>query len=130
MAPYKFPPYKDGAEPYEAPKGTVCVIPIASIMRDQEYFPEPDKFNPDRWADDSNEVIKGTYLSFGQGPRQCIGMRFATTQLKVGIASILRNFEIRVDPKTKTPLEIDPASVLLKPLGGIWLKIYERKDLK
>lgn len=43
-------------------------------MRDPEYFPNPDEFDPDRFSEPNKANIKtGTFLAFGNGPRQCIG---------------------------------------------------------
>lgn len=59
-----------------------------------------------------------------------LGMKFATSQIKVGLSAIIRSFEIRLNEKTKTPIQEDPSSFLLKPLGGMWVKFYKRIDNK
>lgn len=64
---------------------------------------------------------KGVYLAFGDGPRICIGMRFALMQSKAAIAHLVKNFEITVNEKTKQPLTIDPKEFLNIKIGGIWL---------
>lgn len=56
------------------PEGTMFTIPIYSVQRDPNYFPNPEKFDPDRFEDESPiGEVKGTYLPFGDGPRSCIG---------------------------------------------------------
>lgn len=57
-------------------------------------------------------------------------MRFAISQIKVGVSAIMRSFEIRLNEKTKTPIQEDPSSFLLKPVGGMWVKFYKRSDNK
>lgn len=52
-------------------KGEQIMIPIFSIHRDPRYFPDPLKYNPDRFEVDPQ---RGTYLPFGDGPRICIGI--------------------------------------------------------
>lgn len=55
-------------------KGTTIMIPILGIQRDKEYFPEPDKFDPDRFNEENIGNIKPySYIPFGSGPRNCLG---------------------------------------------------------
>lgn len=50
-------------------------IPNFSLMRDPKYFPNPEKFDPERFSDDNKDSINPTtYLPFGIGPRNCIGI--------------------------------------------------------
>ena len=52
--------------------------PIYGIQRDPQYYPEPKKFNPDRFHDDPKQMSNSpSFLSFGVGPMMCIGNRFA-----------------------------------------------------
>ena len=52
-------------------------IPIWNFHRDPEYFPEPEKFNPDRFSEENRgNIDPDTYLPFGVGPRNCIGKFF------------------------------------------------------
>lgn len=55
-------------------KGDKIWIPAHSLHRDPKYFPEPDKFDPERFSDENKHNIQPyTYLPFGVGPRNCIG---------------------------------------------------------
>lgn len=55
-------------------KDTAVIIPIMAVHRDANYFPQPDKFNPERFSEESkNEIFPGSYMPFGRGPRKCIG---------------------------------------------------------
>ena len=57
--------------------GETVMIPIVGLQRDPEYYPNPLKFDPDRFSDENKHNIKpNTYLPFGCGPRICIGQRF------------------------------------------------------
>ncbi|GAV06329.1 hypothetical protein RvY_16341-2 [Ramazzottius varieornatus] len=57
-------------------KGTIIAIPIYAIQHDSEYWPEPDSFNPDRFSEENkHKIVPFTFLPFGQGPRNCAGMR-------------------------------------------------------
>ena len=51
------------------------LIPVNGLHHDPEYFPDPEVFNPDRFKDENKHKIQQcTYMPFGSGPRQCIGM--------------------------------------------------------
>ena len=55
-------------------KGTKILVPVFAIHRDPIYYPEPMKFDPDRFLDENKKKREAcTYLPFGEGPRNCIG---------------------------------------------------------
>ncbi|CAH1391332.1 unnamed protein product [Nezara viridula] len=88
-------------------KGDQIAIPVWSLQHDPQYFPDPDKFNPDRFAPENEGNIKPyTYLPFGEGPRMCIGNRFGLLQTKVGLITIIRNFQVLPCEKTSIPLKL------------------------
>ncbi|XP_068202510.1 cytochrome P450 9e2-like [Palaemon carinicauda] len=81
------------------PREMVVSIPIHSIHHDERFWPEPEEFRPERFLPENKDDIKtGTYLPFGLGPRNCIGMRFAQMEAKLIIAKILLNFELSCAP--------------------------------
>lgn len=56
-------------------EGQVIWIPIYCLHMDSEYFAEPEKFNPERYNEENvGNIIPGTYIPFGVGPRNCIGL--------------------------------------------------------
>lgn len=113
---------------YTMRKGIRVLIPVYSIHHDQKYYPDPEKFDPERFSEENIKTRpEGTYLPFGDGPRICIGVKFAMMEMKIGFCKILPRFEFRMSNKMKYPLEFNPRSVLLTPLNGIWLRVYERK---
>ena len=105
-------------------KGTRIVIPAYAIQNDPEIFPEPEKFDPERFSPE--EIQKRhpmTWLPFGEGPRNCIGLRFGKMQVKIGLISLLRKYSFSVCDKTAIPLEIDMQQFLMSAKGGIYLKV-------
>ena len=55
-------------------KGTPVYIPMLGLHYDPEYFPDPDKFDPERFNEENKRNRPScVYLPFGEGPHQCIG---------------------------------------------------------
>ncbi|XP_036028240.1 cytochrome P450 3A13-like [Onychomys torridus] len=108
------------------PKGTVVVIPIFVLHRDPKYWPEPEKFCPERFSKENKDRINPyTYLPFGYGPRNCIGMRFALINMKLAIVKILQNFSLHPCEETEVPLKFGK-KITNAPEKPIVLKIISR----
>nr|ALX81394.1 cytochrome P450 [Liposcelis entomophila] len=108
-------------------KGTRVIIPTLGIQRDPDIYPEPERFDPDRFSPEEKEKRdRYAYLPFGEGPRICIGNRFGLTQTKVGLALIFKNFNLVVCKKTPIPFSLDPKIDTLTPKETIYLKVEKR----
>ncbi len=68
------------------------------------------------------------FLAFGQGPRNCIGMRFALLEAKIGLIGILRNYSFVSCAQTPTEVTKDPASLLGNPAEPIAVKVIHRNQ--
>ncbi|KOX71585.1 Cytochrome P450 9e2 [Melipona quadrifasciata] len=65
-------------------------IPVLAIHRDPKYFPEPERFDPERFnKENKNNIDPYAYIPFGVGPRKCIGSRFALMETKLLIIHLL-----------------------------------------
>ncbi|KAF5277758.1 hypothetical protein FQR65_LT03738 [Abscondita terminalis] len=79
-------------------RNTNIMIPIHGLHFDPKYYPEPEKFNPERFnASNKQKINSYSYLPFGTGPRNCIGKRFALLTIKIALIYILKNFKIYED---------------------------------
>lgn len=137
----KYPPLpilnRECTKSYEIPgtnvileKGIQVVIPIMGMHYDPQYFPEPEKFDPERFSEEAKSKRHHyVYLPFGEGPRICIGMRFGLLQTKVGLVSSLSKYEFHVCKETTVPLVFDTKSIILCPVGGIKLQVRNRKEV-
>ncbi|KAG5674605.1 hypothetical protein PVAND_004559 [Polypedilum vanderplanki] len=82
------------------PKGTTAEIFIYDIHRDPKYFPDPEKFDPDRFLpENSIDRSNFAFIAFSAGMRNCIGQRFAMLELKIMLTKVIKNF--KVHPVTK-----------------------------
>uniref|UniRef100_A0A8D1EY95 Cytochrome P450 3A n=2 Tax=Sus scrofa TaxID=9823 RepID=A0A8D1EY95_PIG len=108
------------------PKGTVMMVPVFSIHRDPELWPEPEEFRPERFSKKNKDTINPyTYLPFGTGPRNCIGMRFALMNMKLALVRVLQNFSFKPCKETQTPLKLSSQG-LIQPEKPILLKVVPR----
>ena len=87
------------------PPGTEIVYSPHALHHDPRNFPDPGRFDPDRWAPDRvGEIPKGAYLPFGAGARQCIGNAFAQTEIALAAATIAAHW--RLVPVPGQPVRI------------------------
>ncbi|XP_075166602.1 putative cytochrome P450 6a21 [Haematobia irritans] len=123
---------RQALEDYEVPghpkyvikKGMPVLIPVSAIHHDERYYPNPHQFNPDNFSPENvaqrDSIL---YMPFGEGPRNCIGMRFGKMQTAVGLALLLKNFKFSVCSETQIPLKYDKKNFLISSEKGITLKV-------
>ncbi|KAJ4428799.1 Cytochrome P450 9e2 [Periplaneta americana] len=102
-------------------------IPVYGLHHDPKYFPNPEKFDPERFSDENKDSIKQcTYLPFGSGPRNCIGNRFTLMEAKIALVHLLTRFNLKVVSKTPIPIQITRRGFNMTVDGGFWLGIEQR----
>ncbi|KAF0305394.1 putative cytochrome P450 6a13 [Amphibalanus amphitrite] len=99
------------------PAGTVVVIPVLVMHRDPDNYPDPLRFDPDRFLPKERERRHPcAYIPFGSGPRNCIAQRFALFEAKVALVSLLRELTLKPTPETPPhPMPLDPDGFLTMP---------------
>jgi cytochrome P450 family 9 len=123
---YLIKPKKDET-PALIEKGCLVAIPVIALHYSPEFFPDPEKFDPDRFSDDhKSKIVPGSYMPFGMGPRNCIGSRFALLEIKVLTVSLLSKFDLVPVAKTVIPLQL-AKTLSLDAKGGVWLGLQRRK---
>lgn len=90
-----------------------------------EYFPEPDRFDPDRFTKENEKKIpRGAYIPFGLGARVCIGEGFAIVEALLAIAKIASGYRlVREEGLGEAKVE---AALTLSPEGGLPLRLEKR----
>ena len=107
----------------------LVIIPGSGIHLDERYYPDPDTFNPENFRKERKQSRSPyTFLGFGQGPRACIGMRFALLATKVAIMGILRSYSFVYSEKNPVDLVIDPASMVGYVKEGLHAKVVRRSE--
>ncbi|XP_077510058.1 cytochrome P450 3A41-like isoform X2 [Amblyomma americanum] len=102
-------------------------IPLAGIHLDPEYFPDPNKFNPERFLPENKDCVRPfTYMPFGAGPRNCVGVRLALLQAKAYLACLLRCVKLEVCPETMVPLKYKPSRLFPFTDGPVILRAVPR----
>ncbi|KAJ8949547.1 hypothetical protein NQ314_008176 [Rhamnusium bicolor] len=98
--------YKIPGEDVIIEKGTTIFMPIIGYQHDEEYFSNPEIFDPDRFSE-----------------------RFGIMQTKIALTSILRKFKVTLNEKTKVPLKLDPKFALISAEGGLWLNFEKLPEI-
>lgn len=113
---------------YRLPAGTTIFLMQWIVHRDARFFPEPERFLPERWGDEAMQngnLPRFAYFPFGGGPRKCIGASLATMEAVLLLATVARRFRLELSPDAR--VEILP-SLTLRPRYGIQMLVRKRND--
>ncbi|CAL1678402.1 unnamed protein product [Lasius platythorax] len=108
------------------PKGADIVVALGKVLRNKKYWPNPLEFDPDRFLPERLGNSYSYYMPFSNGPRNCIGMKYAMISMKVILATLIRTFVFKVDKSigiNKIKLKFE---VLLSPIEPLKVKIERR----
>ena len=70
-------------------------IPIDVLHTHEEFWERPNDFYPERFIENPNLTKEWFYMPFGGGPRNCVGMRLALLEIRLGLLRIIQNFDVR-----------------------------------
>ncbi|KAH8347770.1 hypothetical protein KR084_000944 [Drosophila pseudotakahashii] len=119
---------EDGTKVFDFKVGDRVNIPISGLHLDDRYFPEPRKFDPERFSEErKGDLVPYTYLPFGVGPRNCIGNRYALMQVKGMLYNLLINYKIEASPRTTKDLWGSARGFNFTPRSGFWMQLVPRK---
>ncbi|MGF7233673.1 MAG: cytochrome P450 [Frankia sp.] len=114
------------------PAGSTLLFSQWVVHRDERWWPNPDRFDPDRWLGATIGVgaappgqPRHSYFPFGAGPRQCIGNTFAHAEGVLALAAISHGWSFEPDPG----VEIVPQPlVTLRPRDGLPMTAHRRRS--
>lgn len=111
---------------YTIPAGANVVMSQWIMHRNPKYFPDSEKFDPDRWeSDGAKKLPRFAYFPFGGGPRQCIGAAFAAIEATLLLATVARRFRL---VGLADHLVVPVPSFTLRPRYGIKMALKKRES--
>lgn len=84
------------------PAGTIVVFSPYVVHHRADLYPDPERFDPDRWRDDDTHALtRGAFTPLGGGARKCIGDVFAMTETTLTLASIATRWQLEPLPRAR-----------------------------
>lgn len=108
------------------PAGTSIVIPKHYLSYDPNFWEQPEVFDPERFSpENEGHVDPFVHQPFGQGPRNCVGMRFAQLEMKLTMAKLLAKYKLILDDRhvKEKDLQLESTFIFAQPKDGIWIKV-------
>lgn len=107
---------------FHIPAGTICMISPWFNHYSEQYWSQPDRFDPDRFSEGRREdkAHRFAWMPFGGGVHQCIGMHFGTLEVKTLLHELLRSRRLSVDPGYEMPLD---TTSLPRPGDGLPVRL-------
>lgn len=114
---------------HRVPKGGMILLSPYTLHRRADYFPEPEKFDPERFTPEQEKRRPHhAYIPFGTGPRICLGLHFAMMEGHLLFATIAQRATFSLVPNQT--IEIKPRhSLLLQPASAINMVVTKPSDL-
>jgi cytochrome P450 len=100
-------------------RGTLIQVATYALHRRPDLWAHPERFDPDRFADEAPRPLPGAYHPFGAGPRTCIGAAFAMTEMIVALATLARTVRLVGDPARPVRLGVRLGALVSQ--GGMWM---------
>ena len=91
-------------------------ISTIAVHYDPDNFSNPKQYSPERFLpENKHKLAPYSYIPFGDGPRNCVGMRFAYQEAKICLASLIQKFRFKANAKTPERLSFPAKKILLTP---------------
>ena len=104
------------------PQGSMVAFSRYSVHRHRQFWNDPDRFDPERFAPGKESNTRQSYATvpFGGGPRICIGINFAIMELLVIVAMVTQKFRLQVDDSNRHKMT---ANLTMNPKHGVRVKL-------
>ncbi|HEY0138943.1 MAG TPA: cytochrome P450 [Nannocystis sp.] len=93
---------------FRIPRGHRIAVGPRATHREAEHWPDPDRFDPERFLREADDRPAFAWIPFGGGPRVCLGQHFAMLEMMVVVAMLLREFEWTLTPGQDPTFEVIP----------------------
>ena len=113
----------DELDDYDVPPGTDIYLSPYVLHRTEHYWPDPGRFDPDRFAPADKPKNDRPYFPFSLGPRRCLGEYFSFLEMKVHLGLLLPRFRMRLVDDTPPGLEL---AINLRSARDIFVQPEER----
>ncbi|KAG4075497.1 hypothetical protein HA402_003322 [Bradysia odoriphaga] len=107
------------------PKGIPVYIGVSSIHNDPKLWPDPEEFRPERFESSFDKL---TFLPFGAGPKNCLGLRFAYMELGLTLAKLILMYRFEAGPSTEKKIETQELYATLVPKNGVFCKVTKLEE--
>ncbi|KAJ2942966.1 hypothetical protein O0L34_g15156 [Tuta absoluta] len=122
-------------ETYELPSGLILEpgtsihLPVYQLHHNPEYFPNPEKYRPERFLPENKaHIIPYTYMPFGEGQRICLGIRVAKMMMIPGLMTVLRKYRVELTDGMTKELNMEPRAILTMCKEELQLKFIPREQ--
>uniref|UniRef100_V5H9H9 Putative cytochrome p450 cyp3/cyp5/cyp6/cyp9 subfamily n=1 Tax=Ixodes ricinus TaxID=34613 RepID=V5H9H9_IXORI len=106
--------------------GTCIMSPVLQIHRDERFFPDPMKFDPDRFSEENEgSISKIAFQPFGIGPRNCAGMRLALLEIAYTVVKMTQHFRWELGASQLGELPLEQYAALSTPARGPWIIFHK-----
>jgi cytochrome P450 len=109
---------------WQLPARTIFAIPVHLMHHDPRWFPEPQAFRPERFADGAPPIPRGAFMPFGTGPRVCLGQHLALAEMTLLAAMFLQRYTVDVPAGMAPPRAV--FNITLRPATPLALRLTAR----
>jgi len=109
---------------YKIARGAVVIAPQYVVHRDVRFYPDPLRFDPERFGAEKKDRPRFAFFPFGAGSRQCIGEGLAWMEGVLALATMVRDWRFSLPPDA-VEVELQP-SVSLRPKNGVSVLVERR----
>ncbi|KAF4166938.1 hypothetical protein CNMCM6936_005847 [Aspergillus lentulus] len=112
------------------PEQTYVAIPQWALYHHEEYFAEPNAFHPERFLGDSRFANdrRDALQPFSVGPHNCLGRNLAYAEMRLILALIIFNFDMKIDPDCRDWIQQKNYTLWQKPPLKVYLEPVARKS--
>lgn len=103
--------------------GSIIALPPYMVHRNPRLWPRPERFEPQRFLGQASNHFGLAYVPFGAGERRCLGSGFATTEMSIALAEMLRTWRAETAPDE---VVVPEPIVTLRPRGGLPMRLIRR----